>query len=301
MSTNPGGRVATILGMDVTPHELRDAEINEVKRGYDCDAVDELLERAADTIEALQHKVDLAEQTNIKAAVDSLVVVPTSTNGDTPEPPNEYQTFAAPTDYLVANAYEVGGDSWLQKSAPFLHLGNVSVTTGGGFPYIHVTGHTPTYAVAVLCPIDKQAQQVPFRTTGEVVTALLRNDVAFAVELAHAVRGQVEAGELKILAIATSKRFPALPNVPTMIESGIPGFEVNGWYGLVFPAGVPAEIIDRTHKALAQILSRDGVRKQLDGIGAQASLSSPREFGKLIADEVVRWRNVAKTAGLEPN
>lgn len=107
-------------------------------------------------------KVDLAEQTNVKAAIDSLVVVPTSTNGDKPEPPNEYQTFTAPTDYLLANAYEVGGDSWLQKSAPFLHLGNVSVTTGGGFPYIHVTGHTPTYAVAVLCPIDKQAQQVPF-------------------------------------------------------------------------------------------------------------------------------------------
>ena len=107
-------------------------------------------------------EVDLAEQTNVKAAIDSLVVVPTSTNGDKPEPPNEYQTFTAPTDYLLANAYEVGGDSWLQKSAPFLHLGNVSVTTGGGFPYIHVTGHTPTYAVAVLCPIDKQAQQVPF-------------------------------------------------------------------------------------------------------------------------------------------
>lgn len=62
MSTIPPEPVATIRGMDVTPHELRDAEINEVKRGYDCDAVDELLERAADTIEALQHKVDLAEQ-----------------------------------------------------------------------------------------------------------------------------------------------------------------------------------------------------------------------------------------------
>jgi hypothetical protein len=109
-----------------------------------------------------QDQVDLAEQTNIKAAVDSLVVIPTATNGEDPEPPDEYQTFAAPTDYLVADAYEVGGESWLQKSAPFLHPGNISVTTDGNFPWIHVTGHVPTYAVAVLCPVDKEALQVPF-------------------------------------------------------------------------------------------------------------------------------------------
>ena len=145
-----------------------------------------------------------------------------------------------------------------------------------------------------------QAQAVSFRTTGEVVTALLRKDVAFAVDLAHAVRGQVASGELKLIAVTTGKRFPSLPNVPTMIESGMPGFEVNGWYGMVYPAGLPKEVIDKTHKALTQVLSRDNVKKQLENIGAEAALSSPEEFGKLIAEEVVRWRTVAKQAGLEP-
>jgi tripartite-type tricarboxylate transporter receptor subunit TctC len=145
-----------------------------------------------------------------------------------------------------------------------------------------------------------QAQAVSFRTTGEVVTALLRKDVAFAVDLAHAVRGQVASGELKLIAVTTGKRFPSLPNVPTMIESGMPGFEVNGWYGMVYPAGVPKEVIDKTHKALTQVLSRDHVKKQLENIGAEAALSSPEAFGKLIAEEVVRWRDVAKQAGLEP-
>jgi len=145
-----------------------------------------------------------------------------------------------------------------------------------------------------------QAQAVSFRTTGEVVTALLRKDVAFAVDLAHAVRGQVASGELKLIAVTTGKRFPSLPNVPTMIESGMPGFEVNGWYGMVYPAGVPKEVIDKTHKALTQVLSRDNVKKQLENIGAEAALSSPEAFGKLIAEEVVRWREVAKQAGLEP-
>ena len=145
-----------------------------------------------------------------------------------------------------------------------------------------------------------QAQAVSFRTTGEVVTALLRKDVAFAVDLAHAVRGQVASGELKLIAVTTGKRFPSLPNVPTMDESGMPGFIVNGWYGMVYPAGVPKEVIDKTHKALTQVLSRDNVKKQLENIGAEAALSSPEEFGKLIAEEVVRWRDVAKQAGLEP-
>ena len=145
-----------------------------------------------------------------------------------------------------------------------------------------------------------QAQAVSFRTTGEVVTALLRKDVAFAVDLAHAVRGQVASGELKLIAVTTGKRFPSLPNVPTMIESGMPGFEVNGWYGMVYPAGVPKEVIDKTHKALTQVLSRDSVKKQLENIGAEAALSSPEAFGKLIAEEVIRWRDVARQAGLEP-
>jgi tripartite-type tricarboxylate transporter receptor subunit TctC len=145
-----------------------------------------------------------------------------------------------------------------------------------------------------------QAQAVPFRTTGEVVTALLRKDVAFAVENAHAVRGQVASGDLKLLAVLTSTRFPALATIPTMSESGMPGFEVNGWYGLVYPAGVPEAVVTKTHAALSQVLSRPAVREKLEGIGARASLSTPQEFGKLIADEVVRWRQVATAAGLQP-
>ncbi|HWL31496.1 MAG TPA: tripartite tricarboxylate transporter substrate binding protein [Xanthobacteraceae bacterium] len=145
-----------------------------------------------------------------------------------------------------------------------------------------------------------QIQAVSFRTTGEVVTALLRKDVAYAFDIAHAVRGQVASGQLKLIAVSTGKRFPSIPNVPTMIESGMPGFEVNGWYGLVYPAGVPAAIIAKTHAALSEVLSRDTVKKQLANIGAEASLSTPEQFKTLIADEIARWRDVAKTAGLQP-
>jgi tripartite-type tricarboxylate transporter receptor subunit TctC len=146
-----------------------------------------------------------------------------------------------------------------------------------------------------------EAQHISFRTTPEVVTALMRGDVSFAVELAHAVRGQVQSGDLKIIAVMTSKRWPTLPDVPTVQESGIPDFEVLGWYGLLFPAGVAPEIVAKTHSGLAKVLSRGSVHDQLEHIGALPSLSTPEEFRQLLASEVVKWRAVVKAAGLEPS
>ena len=144
------------------------------------------------------------------------------------------------------------------------------------------------------------AKLLSFRTTGEVVTALLRGDAAYAVELYHAVRGQVELGDLRLIAVSTPKRWPAAPSVPTLAESGLPGFGYSGWYGLLFPAGVPQSIVDRMHKALQQELSRDDVQKKVAGAGAHAGLSAPTDLAKLIASEIASFRAVASKAGIEP-
>jgi tripartite-type tricarboxylate transporter receptor subunit TctC len=146
-----------------------------------------------------------------------------------------------------------------------------------------------------------QAQPVSYRTTGEVVSALYRGDAAFAVELYHAIRGQVDAGELKLLAVATPKRWAPIPDVPTVIESGIPGFGVLGWYGLAFPAGTPQPIIDKMRKALQEVLARDSVRTRLAAVGAVANLSTPEEFREAIASDIKSFQEVAKKAGLEAN
>jgi tripartite-type tricarboxylate transporter receptor subunit TctC len=143
------------------------------------------------------------------------------------------------------------------------------------------------------------AQAVSYRTTGEVVSALLRGDAAFAVELYHAIRGQVDSGDLRLIAVGTPKRWPGIQNVPTVAESGIPGFGVLGWYGLAFPAGTPQPIVDKMHKSLQQVLARDNVRKRLEGIGAIANLSTPDEFRKVIESDIKGFQGVAKTAGLE--
>jgi tripartite-type tricarboxylate transporter receptor subunit TctC len=144
-----------------------------------------------------------------------------------------------------------------------------------------------------------QAQRVSYRTTGDVVTSLLRGDAAFAVELYHALRGQLDAGDLRLVATAGPRRWPAIPNVPTLAESGVAGFGYNAWYGLVFPAGTPAPVVARMRKALEEVLGREAVRKRLEGAGALANLSTPAEFRKTIETEIATFREVAKKAGLE--
>jgi tripartite-type tricarboxylate transporter receptor subunit TctC len=144
-----------------------------------------------------------------------------------------------------------------------------------------------------------KAQAVSYRTTGEVVGALLRGDAAFAVELYHPIRGQVESGDLRLIAVATPDRWPGLDKVPTLAESGVSGVSYLGWYGLAAPAGTPQPVIDRLHKAMADVLSKDAVKKRLDGVGAVVNLSSPAEFKKVIESDIANFKDVAKSAGLE--
>ncbi|MBI4274432.1 MAG: tripartite tricarboxylate transporter substrate binding protein [Rhizobiales bacterium] len=138
------------------------------------------------------------------------------------------------------------------------------------------------------------------RGTPAVITGLLRKDVDYAVELAHAVAGQVQAGELKILAVTTPKRWPTLPDVPTLAEAGVPNCEVLGWYGLVFPANTPKPVIDKAYNGLKQVLAREDIQKRIAGAGALVNLTSPQDFGKHLASEVAKWRDVAKKSGIEP-
>ena len=144
-----------------------------------------------------------------------------------------------------------------------------------------------------------KARHLSFRTTGEVVTALLRGDIAFALDLYHAVRGQVDFGDIRLIAVATAKRWPAAPDVPTLAESGLPGFGYSGWYGFLFPAGTPQPIVDRMHKGLQQVLGDEDLRRKLEGAGAIANLSTPTGLSELIASDIESFQAVAKKGDLQ--
>jgi tripartite-type tricarboxylate transporter receptor subunit TctC len=143
-------------------------------------------------------------------------------------------------------------------------------------------------------------KHIPYRGTPAVITGLRAGEVDYAVELVQAVQGQVQAGDLKILAVGAPARWPSIPNVPTVAESGVPGYAVTTWYGWVYPAGTPQVIVDKTYAALKQVLARPEIIDQMAKAGATVHLTSPAEFGKHIADEVAKWQSVRDKAGLTP-
>jgi tripartite-type tricarboxylate transporter receptor subunit TctC len=142
-------------------------------------------------------------------------------------------------------------------------------------------------------------KHIPYSSTPGVVTALLQGQVDYGVELAHAVQGQVQAGKLKLLAVGGPTRWPTLPQVPTIAESGVPGYRVTGWYGWMYPAGTPKAIVDKTNAALKEVLERPAIREQLLKVGAVVHVSTPEEFTKFIEDEIAKWKSVREKAGIE--
>jgi tripartite-type tricarboxylate transporter receptor subunit TctC len=108
----------------------------------------------------------------------------------------------------------------------------------------------------------------------------------------------IRAGKLKVLAVGGSKRSSVLPEVPTMAEAGVPGYESHNWWGLVAPAGTPPAVVDRLHKELSVILTSAETQKRLAAEGAEALQMSPAEFGAFIAAETVKWARVVKEANI---
>jgi tripartite-type tricarboxylate transporter receptor subunit TctC len=140
---------------------------------------------------------------------------------------------------------------------------------------------------------------VPFRTSPEAITALLGKQVDVVFETVSAVLGQVQSGQLKALAVTGRERFPAVPDVPAAIESGVlPGYDVTTWYGVFTPRGVPPEIIAKLNKTINESLAEEVVQKRLTTAGVVVRGSTPQAFGEHMAREFARWNAVREAAGI---
>jgi tripartite-type tricarboxylate transporter receptor subunit TctC len=131
------------------------------------------------------------------------------------------------------------------------------------------------------------------------VTGLRAKDVELLFELVQTVRGQIQAGDLKAIAVTSPERNPVLPDVPTFLESGMPGYVVTSWYGVAFPVGTPDAIVQRTSKAMRELLARESVGQQIANTGARARSSTPDELKAHIAGEIAKWKGVREKAGIE--
>jgi tripartite-type tricarboxylate transporter receptor subunit TctC len=140
---------------------------------------------------------------------------------------------------------------------------------------------------------------VPYRSSPEAINAVLGKHVDLLFDTVPALVGQVRSGSLKVLAVTSKDRFPALPTVPAAIESGVlPGYDVTTWYGVFGPPGIPAPIVTRLNKTIGDILADDVVRERLVAVGVIVRGSTPQEFGEFIASEYKRWNAVRQAAGI---
>jgi tripartite-type tricarboxylate transporter receptor subunit TctC len=141
---------------------------------------------------------------------------------------------------------------------------------------------------------------IPYKGTAPAATALLAGDVVFTMSSIPTVLPHIRAGKLRALAVGNAKRMPALPEFPTLDESGVPGYEAFSWAGLIGPAGMPREVVARLNREMAQILGQKEIVDQLAKDGALAMPDTPEQFSAYIKAELSKWASIVQLAKIKP-
>lgn len=143
------------------------------------------------------------------------------------------------------------------------------------------------------------ATHVPYKGAGPVVTDLVSGQVDIFITTPPSVIGQVQAGKIKALAYTGAKRHPSLPNVPTSAEAGLPGYEVESWFGLFAPAKTPPAVVARLAALIKTIVESEGFRKKMEDQGAFAAYMDPVALGKFVDQELVVWSKIVKEGSIK--
>ena len=141
---------------------------------------------------------------------------------------------------------------------------------------------------------------VPYKGTGPALTDTLSGQTQVFFSSTANAMGHVKGGKLRPLAVTTARRIPALPEVPTVAEAGVPGYETILWHGLIGPKGMPASVVERLNKEASAALGLKESAEQLQNDGVAPAGGSPAQFAALIQREIGLWRKVAAEAGVKP-
>jgi len=141
-------------------------------------------------------------------------------------------------------------------------------------------------------------KHVPYKGGGPALVDTIsgQTQLLFATPIASA--GHIEAGRLRAIAVSTTKRVSSMPNVPTVAESGVPGYDSGVWYGMLAPKGTPREIVSRLNEEFRKVLADPGIRSFLTKSGVDPEGSTPDELGKYMRSELAKWTKVIKTANI---
>ncbi|MFN7753682.1 MAG: tripartite tricarboxylate transporter substrate binding protein [Pseudomonadota bacterium] len=157
--------------------------------------------------------------------------------------------------------------------------------------------HLAAALFVAMAKVDMTA--VHYKSGGLAMTGILSGEASLVFATMQSAMPLVRAGKLRPIAISTAQRSPALPNVPSIAESGVKGYDASGWYGMLAPAGVRTEIVERLQGEVARMLGQSELKERLASEGAVAVASTPAQFDRFIREEIARWTKVVRELGLK--
>jgi tripartite-type tricarboxylate transporter receptor subunit TctC len=140
---------------------------------------------------------------------------------------------------------------------------------------------------------------IPYKGTGPAVQDTIGGQVQLVFGAVPVTLPHVKAGRLRALAVTTDKRIAAAPDLPTVAESGYPGYEVTNWHGLVGPKGLPRGIVERLNREIGEVVKGEDMKKNLAADGLEPAGGSPERFGEILKNEMARWAKVVQQAGIK--
>ena len=171
--------------------------------------------------------------------------------------------------------------------------GQVSYASSGNFLYLSGALFTTTARIDML--------HVPFKGGSQAMPALISGEVATSFSTIVSAQPLVSTGKLRGLAVTSAKRFPSTPDVPTVAESGLPGYEAVAWYGVFAPEGTPRDVVMRLNSEIVKIVNAPDVRELFLKQGAQSYATTPDEFTKVVQRDIAKWAKVVKASGAKPD
>jgi len=179
----------------------------------------------------------------------------------------------------------------LAKAKP----GTLNYGSGGNGPAAHLA----TEYFKLMTKTD--IQHIPYKGTAPAITDLIAGQVSLAITGVPPLLPHVKSGKLRALGVATAKRLPVLPELPTIAEAGVPGYEATQWYGVLAPAATPRDVVARLNAEIVKALQRTEVRDRLAGAAAEPVGNTPEQFQAFIKTEIARWAPVVKASGARPD
>jgi tripartite-type tricarboxylate transporter receptor subunit TctC len=170
----------------------------------------------------------------------------------------------------------------------------------GGITYaVSGTGGINHFAGALFARMaGVQLVNVPYKGAPQALTDVISGQVQIMIGTLAVSGAHIRSGRLKALGVSTSKRTPLLPEVPTIAEAGVPGYEISIWWGMLAPAGLPAAVVAKLDKEIGGILAQPETAKRLEADAAAPAATPSAAFARVLASEMERWRRVAREADI---